>query len=95
MKEIKKLGILSLGKIAAALYFLAGILMVILVVVLKKIAISISLPTESLTGLEKLTTGILLLIPIWQLIIGFVAGIVIAALYNLLAKYIGGIKIEI
>lgn len=92
--EIKKIGALSLGKIAAALYFIFGIIMAILVVVLKKIAVN--LPNiESLTAFSQLTPGQILIIPIWQLVIGFIAGVVIALLYNLLAKYIGGIKIEI
>lgn len=93
--EIKKLEILSVGKIAAALYFIFGILIVILMVVLKKIAANIQIPLANMAGLEQLTTGMLILIPFYQAIIGFIAGIVIAALYNLLAKKIGGIKIEI
>ena len=92
----KKLGVLSVGKIAAALYFLFGVVSIIVIAILKKVAANITIPAAAnLASLEQLTTGTLLLIPIWQAIVGFIAGIIIAALYNLLAKKIGGIKIEI
>jgi len=48
--------------------------------------------------LDKLGNGILWIAPIFGLIIGliagFISGIIVAALYNLIAKWTGGIKVE-
>jgi len=93
--EIKKIKPLSLGKIAAALYFIFGVVSAILILVMQKAAANIPVLAANLASLEQLSTGMLLLMPFWQALIGFLAGVIVAWLYNLLAGKLGGIKIEL
>ena len=93
--ELKKIGVWSLGKIVAVISFIWGILYAILIIILQKVASG--LPTEitqNLTGITELGVQNIIWIPVFQLIFGFVTGVVVAWLYNLIAKYIGGIKLE-
>jgi len=91
--ELKRIGVLSLGKISGLLGLIWGIISVILIAILQKLMAN--LPVEEL-GIQTtiLTWQIALYIIVLYTIIGFISGLILALIYNLLAKLIGGIKLE-
>lgn len=94
--ELKKVGVLSLAKITTIFGAITGIVVSIIFAVLKRMMASI--PIENAAALQTIanfTIGSAFFIIIQYIILGFVYGIIAAFLYNLLAKYIGGVKIEL
>jgi len=79
MQEIKRFGILSLAKIEALFMAVVGLF--------------------SIAGLALAKGGVnpvvLVLVPLTYAVFGFVLGAVTALLYNVFAKYVGGIKVEL
>ncbi|MBI2629681.1 DUF3566 domain-containing protein [Candidatus Pacearchaeota archaeon] len=104
--EIKKVKIWSLAKLSLLFGLITGILTDIILLVLKKVVAS-SIPLaeiannpqyQSMAYLQTLSSfnfaGALIIIAEYALI-GLVWGLLIAIIYNLLAKYFGGIRIEV
>ena len=92
MQTIKKLDVWSVGKIMALFGVVMGLLLGILMATLSGIAPA-DLPAEAsslLVGWKSLIT-----MPIFYAIMYFVVGILTAFVYNLLARWVGGIKIEL
>jgi hypothetical protein len=59
------------------------------------IALVAHVPPERRTGFMALGTGFLVLFPFLYGAAGFFAGVVSAWIYNLVAKWIGGIEVEV
>ena len=96
MTTIKKINVLSLAKIYGLLCVITGLVIAIFVVW----AMSRTPLLPSIDGsLVGPSVGSLILtfilIPIGYGLLGFIMGAVGALLYNLCAKYVGGIQIEI
>lgn len=89
MKTLEKVGVLSLAKIQALIGLIFGFVFGVFNLILEKV---IEQPEQF--GVEPLGANALLLGPLAGLIYGFLGGILIAFLYNVLAKLIGGIKLE-
>lgn len=95
--EIKKLDVLSVGKVFALLGAFAGFLFgIIISCFLYKIS---TMPNvQQLTGLTQVTTTQLIGLPFWYLLIaGIIWGLVamvFALVYNLIAKS-GGLKLAV
>ena len=83
-KRIKRISPLQLGKISAAIYGFFSLLFVPFFI--------ISLFTAKQPG-----PGILfaLFLPILYIVMGFIIDVITAAIYNLCAKWLGGIEIEL
>ena len=81
MTTVRRLGVMSVGKISLVVYgLIAGL-----------IGVFVALFTAGpLTAL-----GLLIGIPIFYGIIGFFGGILTAWIYNLVAGWVGGIKMEL
>lgn len=90
--EIKRIGVLSLGKILALFGLVAGIFSVILT----KVVCLSDATVATQYGLSCVGYSF------WQIILGilvsgvsyFVAGIVLAALYNLFVQWVGGVVLD-
>ncbi|WP_290597781.1 MULTISPECIES: DUF3566 domain-containing protein [unclassified Archaeoglobus] len=80
MFEIKRLGLLSMAKIGAVFMAIIGL-------------ISIVGLTISKGG--SFNPVVLVLVPLTYAVVGFVLGAVLAFLYNIVARFIGGMKIEL
>ncbi len=93
--ELKKIGVLSLGKIAGLMGLVAGIIAVIILTVIQKIMTGLPTAQLAMSELYSLSLKTALIIPLYYAVIGFIWGTVIALIYNLAAKYIGGIKFEL
>lgn len=84
-KQIIRVSILQSSKISTALYFLIGFIYTL-----------VGIPLLIFGGGPARIIGIIyILMPIIMAVIGFVFFVIFAALYNLLAKWLGGIEVEI
>ncbi len=99
--QIKKLGVLSVAKIYAIIMLVMSL---IISIPYGLFVIGISLVGASTGGSNSLAlggggaiVGLLMMvgIPIFYAVIGFVAGAIGALLYNLFAGMVGGIEIEV
>ncbi len=94
MQVIKKLGVFSVGKISALLGFAYGLIAGILMA----IASGVIPASANITGTAStLMIGwkAVLILPILYAIGYFIMGILFAIAYNLLARWVGGIKITL
>ena len=97
-RKITKIEPLQFGKILAALYAVMSLLFVPFMIMFSLIANSVPQPEG-----QEMPTGFFLgfglvfclLAPIFYGIMGFLTGVVGAFIYNLTAKKIGGIEVEV
>lgn len=89
--KLKKLNVLSVAKIQALFMAIAGLLFGLFMLIVSAIA-------GSMIGAAFLMISINFLGVIWLIIFGgvfgFIGGLLGAFIYNLLAKWIGGIEME-
>jgi len=87
-RRIKRIAPLQLGKMFALLYGIMGLL-IIPIVLIKSFA------AQQRLGIFALGAGFTIWVPVIYGAMGFIFGIIVAAIYNLAAKYIGGIEVEV
>ena len=96
--RIKRIGIVSLGKISGILYgffgLIAGIILSIVALIGSIIGSSIAESPEPLVGIF-LGAGAIVALPLFYGIMGFLIGLLTAAIYNLIARIVGGLEIEL
>ena len=88
-KQIKSISILQSSKVVGALYAVFGLLYALIGIPLFIVALA--------TGNKQLAgVGIMfILMPVFTALAGFVFFAIFAALYNLLARWLGGIEFEV
>jgi hypothetical protein len=93
MAVLKRLGVLSVAKLEAIIMFIMGLFIGIFYAIFSSAFDSID------PSLKPVMAGLgwmgIIIIPIVYGILGFVMGAVGAWAYNLLAKWVGGIELEI
>ena len=94
MEEVKKISVLSAGKIGALFGLVLGLVMGIFSVVLVKLY-PIGAAAILGTGVIELGWKNLWISPLSGVVSYFIVAVIISALYNLFAKYLGGIKIDL
>lgn len=94
MAELKKLGILSFAKMNAIMSAFFGLLGGIFYAVMGVFAQAKGMPI--LPGIPTFVLGFafVIILPIIYGILGFIGGIIVAALYNLFASWFGGIEMK-
>ena len=100
--RIKKLGVLSVAKIEAAILLVISMLISIpygLIIIIYSLfgAGMVGGNAALAVGGGGVVVGILVMIglPIFYSIMGFIGGAIAALLYNLFANFVGGIEIEV
>ena len=88
---IKRLGVLSVGLIHAVIGAFIGLLIGIFYGILISVAGSATQQTGVFAGLG---IAMVIVMPILYGAFSFIGGIIFAALYNLGAKWTGGVKME-
>jgi hypothetical protein len=96
MQKIRRIGVLSLGVMAAAIDGVLGLVMLpffLLVGVFGALA-------DQSGGSEAVGAGIMLVIiaifvPILNAVMGFIIGVIAAFIYNLVAGWTGGLEVEL
>ncbi|HLX06251.1 MAG TPA: hypothetical protein VKY89_00160 [Thermoanaerobaculia bacterium] len=97
---IRRLGILSVAKLQGALYALIGLIVGGVFALFSLFgaalggAFSSGSHGNSIFG-AAFGLGAIILFPILYGLLGFVAGLLVAALYNLVAGVVGGVEIEL
>jgi hypothetical protein len=85
IRRVKRFDPVQTGKLLAALYFGISLLMVPFLLLFAAVG-----PKGSGIG-----AGFALVIPFLYAAIGFIGGIIAAFVYNLCAKFVGGLEVEI
>src|SRR5205814_10616937 len=93
MRRIKRIAPLQLGKMLAVLYGILGLIFIPFFLIMSMVASQ--LPSEQRVGIMAFGAGFALLFPLIYAAIGFIGGIIGALIYNLVAKWIGGIEVEV
>ena len=94
---VRRIGVISLAKIQGALYALLGLIIgafVSLFAALGAALMSAGGQTPASHFGMLFGAGSIIVFPILYGVIGFVAGLIIGGLYNLLAGLVGGIELE-
>jgi len=93
MRTLKSVGVMSFAKMMGCLYAALGLLVVPVFLFAGIIASTTGKQANPFAGVGMLVVGILALF-IYG-IMGFILGALMALMYNMLAKWIGGIQFEI
>ncbi len=88
MKRIQRVGVLSLGRLHAAIFLILGLIVGIITYIAAKLQLTPNIPEPNFM---LMIVGI----PLLYTVFGFLIGIISAWIYNLLAKRVGGIEIEL
>ena len=94
---IRRLGPLSLGKMLGGLYFIMGLIFGLIISIMSMVIPAMSHSgTAQGGGLVGIMFGAFAVIalPIFYGAMGFVGGLLSAVLYNVIARFMGGIEIE-
>lgn len=96
MVKLKKIGVLSLGKIFGIIYGLMGLILGMIITLLTLAAGSIFSDEPGMPELFEvlLGTGATIALPLFYGFIGFIMGLITALFYNFAASRIGGLEIE-
>lgn len=87
---IKKLGALSVGKVQGVIGAVVGLIVGLVITIIGSVAGGTH-NTDVFAGLGAVA---IVAAPIFYGVFGFIGGVFFALTYNLVAKWVGGIKIE-
>jgi len=93
---LKSLGVLSVGKIMGATYAALGLLLGAFFSLFAILGAAIGAGRNGPGPVEGIIFGAMAIVfvPVFYGILGFVGGIIGAVVYNVIAKYVGGIEFE-
>jgi hypothetical protein len=95
---LKRIGVLSAGKILALLYACIGFIVGSFVALFATLGLLATLAEKGLPGpfvAAFLGLGAIIALPIFYGVLGFLIGVVGSAIYNGLAKLVGGIELDL
>lgn len=90
---LKRLGVLSVGKVLGGIYVVLGLIIGGLFTLLALGGIAVGSGSGS-AGAAIFGLGAIILLPLAYGAAGFIGGVILAALYNLVASMLGGIEME-
>src|SRR3954471_2697095 len=90
---IKRIAPLQLGKMLAILYGIMGLLFLPFFLLMS--VFSAQLPSQQRVGMMALGAGFAVAMPFIYAAMGFIFGALGALIYNLVAKWVGGIEVEV
>jgi hypothetical protein len=93
IRRIRRIAPLQLGKIMALTYGIMGLIFCPFFLLMTVFATH--LPNNQRVGIMALGTGFALFMPVLYAVMGFVFGVVGAFIYNVIAKWVGGIEVEV
>lgn len=100
---VRRIGIFSLGKVMGALYALLGLIIGVIYALFALLFAVIGVATASESGDAfaggafgvLFAVGSVIFFPILYGILGFVFGLLTALIYNLVARIVGGVELDI
>jgi hypothetical protein len=87
--EVKSVGVLRCGIVLAILYAIVGVLEGLFMLFVAAVA------PVSAGGSKVFSVGLAIAFPVLALVGGFIGGVVIAWLYNLIAGWVGGVQLHL
>ena len=93
VRRLKRIAPLQLGKMLACLYGIMGLIAAPFFLLMSMA--TANLPAQQRGIFAIMGVGFALALPLLYAAMGFITGLIGAALYNLLAKWIGGIEVEV
>ena len=91
--EIKKIDVMSVGKLSGFIYAVVGLLSGLLISLFSFSLGSMLSQSSSNNFLSSFGIASIVVFPILYGLMGFVGGVIGAVIYNLAARFVGGIKI--
>lgn len=94
---LKRIGVLSCGKITGALYALLGLIFGAILSLLSLVGAMAGLASgedEAVFGLF-FGVGAIVFVPIFYGLLGFLGGLLTAFLYNIVAGFTGGLELQL
>jgi hypothetical protein len=97
MQRVKRLGVLSVAKIQAAVMGVMGLIVGLIYAVILVVTGIIAVASGTKAGIFMVFGALaaVILAPLFYAVIGFVFGALSAWVYNLVAARLGGIEIEL
>ena len=93
IRRIRRIAPLQLGKIMALTYGIMGLIFCPFFLLMT--AFASHMPNNQRVGIMALGTGFALFMPVLYAVMGFVFGVIGAFIYNVIAKWVGGIEVEV
>jgi hypothetical protein len=91
---VKSVGVVSVGKMYGAITGAMGLLFGIGIALFSVLGAGLADTTESAFLGPVLGVGAVIVLPIFYGVLGFIGGVIGAALYNLFAAMVGGVVIQ-
>lgn len=95
---LKKINPISCGKMMGALYAIIGLIAGIIFAIASLMGASIA-PSESSGGSAIIGmlfgVGAIIFLPICYGLFGFISGLIVPAIYNILAGIVGGVEVDV
>ena len=93
MRTIKRIAPLQAGKILGILYFALGVVLVPFILIVGFIGSHAAPHPTAFPAIFG--AGFAVMAPIFYGVMGFIGGVISAALYNLAARFVGGVEVEV
>ena len=93
MHIIKSVGVLSVAKIMGMIYGCIGLVFAPMFLLIGLMGSALGQRNSPLAGIFGV--GFAVLMPVFYGVIGFIAGLIGALLYNLFARWVGGFELEL
>ncbi len=98
MAEIRSIGVLSVAKMVAAISLIAGFIIAVLTVLFSLVAVA-AMPFLDIPlivgGGGLIMALVIFVLTILYAVLGFIAGAIIAVIYNIAAGIFGGIEVDL
>ena len=91
---VKRIGPMSCGKVLGGLYGLLGLIAGGILSLFSLVGASIGGSDQGMLAVGG-GVGSIIILPLFYGVLGFIGGVISAALYNLVAGMFGGIEIEV
>ena len=97
---VKRIAVLSLAKVMATIYGGLGLVFGLIFSFFALLGAAFGSAMQEATGMEALFgalfgVGAVIILPVFYGLIGFLGGLLTGALYNLAARFVGGIELEV
>ena len=92
---VRRIGAVSAAKVSGVLYAAIGFVVGCFFALLSLLGIAVSRDAGGALSSAFFGVGAVVLLPLFYGGLGFVATLVMAALYNLIAGWVGGIEVEL